>query len=63
MNIIENEWENILIKLTDEEKFLGYIKITNQCLFIYKINSEGRIKKDFSYMIPLYNINVEIKKK
>ena len=62
MNIIENEWENILIKLTDEEKFLGYIKITNQCLFIYKINSEGRIKKDFSYMIPLYNINVEIKK-
>ena len=62
MDIIENEWENILIKLTDEEKFLGYIKITNQCLFIYKINSEGEIKKDFSYMIPLYNINVEIKK-
>ena len=62
MNIIENEWENILIKLTDEEKFIGYMKIFNQCLFIYKINPEGRIQKDFNYMIPLYNINVEIKK-
>ena len=62
MNIIENEWENIRIKLTDEDKFTGYIKINHQCLFIYKIKPEDNNQNNFDYMIPLYNINVDIKK-
>ena len=62
MNVIENEWENISIKLTDEEKFNGYLRINNQCLFIYKIKPEDNIEQYFDYMIPLYNLNVDIRK-
>ena len=64
MNIIENEWENIWIKLSDENKFQGNIKIVNQCMFIYKIKKEDiNIEYFFDFMIPLYNINVDIRRK
>ena len=63
LNIIENEWENIWIKLSDENKFQGNIKIVNQCMFIYKIKTEDiNIEYFFDFMIPLYNINVDIRK-
>ena len=62
VSIIENEWENLLIKITDEDKFQGYIKIINQCLFICKVKPEENIEESFDYIIPLYNINVDIRK-
>ena len=62
INIVENKWDNIEIKLTDEEKFMANLKIYNQCLFIYKIQQEKNSKENFEYIIPLYNINVDIKK-
>ena len=62
VNIIENEFENILIKITDEDKFQGYIKIINQCLFISKIKPEENIEECFDFIIPLYNINIDIRK-
>ena len=62
VNIIENKWENIEIKLTDEDKFIGYLKIYNQCLFIYKNKPEKNMDENFEYIIPLYNINIDIKK-
>ena len=62
MNIVENDWDNISIKLTGEEKFNGYIKIINQCLFIYKKKPEDISEDNFDYIIPLYNINVELRK-
>ena len=60
--IIENEWDNITIKITDENVFQGYIKIINQCLFISKANPEENIEDCFDYIIPLYNINIDIRK-
>ena len=62
VSIIENEWENLLIKITDEDKFQGYIKIINQCLFICKVKPDENIEECFDYIIPLYNINVDIRK-
>ena len=44
INIVENKWDNIEIKLTDEEKFMANLKIYNQCLFIYKIQQEKNSK-------------------
>ena len=62
INIIENEWENILIKIKDEAQFQGYIKILDQCMFICKEKRDDNIEQYFDYIIPLYNINVDIKK-
>ena len=62
INIIENEWENILIKITDEDQFQGYIKILHQCMFICKEKTDDNIEQYFDFMIPLYNINVDIRK-
>ena len=60
--VIENEWEDIEIQLTDEEKFNGYIKISSQCLFINKKKPLINLEEDFDYVIPLYKINVDITK-
>ena len=59
--IIDNEWEDISITLTDEKKFNGYIKIKYHCLFISR-TKVNNIENDFDYIIPLYKINVDITK-
>ena len=60
--IIDNEWDDVNIKLTDEKSFNGYIKIIFQCLFISKIKPTINIEDDFDYVIPLYKINYDITK-
>ena len=62
INIIDNIWEDISIKLPDEEQFKGTIKIVHQCMFISRNKQENNIEELFDYVIPLYNINVNIKK-
>ena len=58
--IVDNEWDDIYIKLTDEKGFNGYLKIVYQCLFISRIKPTINIEDDFDYVMPLYNINVDI---
>ena len=60
--IVENEWDEMPIKLTDEKEFNGYIKIIYQCLFISRRKPFVNIEDDFDYVIPLYKINVDIKR-
>ena len=49
------DWNNITVKLNDKE-VRGYIKITEQCLFIYKhMTATNYIK-----VMPLYGINYDI---
>ena len=60
--VVDNEWENISIQLTEEKKFTGYIKISSQCLFINKIKPLINIEEDFDFVVPLYKINMDITK-
>ena len=60
--MIENIWENLKIKITDEKEFNGYIKIIYQCLFINKNQLLSNIEEDFDFVIPLYKINMDITK-
>ena len=60
--VIDNEWENILIQLTEEKKFTGYIKIASQCLFINRSKPSINIEEDFDFVVPLYKINMDITK-
>ena len=60
--IIDNEWENVSIKLTDEKMCVGFIKIISQCLFINRQKPKSNIEDDFDYIIPLYKINFDITK-
>ena len=60
--IVENEWDDMPIKLTDEKQFKGYFKIIYQCLFISRRKPFVNIENDFDYVIPLYKINVDIKR-
>ena len=60
--VIDNEWENISIQLTEEKKFNGYIKICSQCLFINKIKPLINIEEEFDFVVPLYKINMDITK-
>ena len=57
--IIENEWEDVAIQLTNEKQFNGFIKIVSQCLFINR-RKPFRIEEEFDFVIPLYKINVDI---
>ena len=60
--VVDNEWENVSIQLTEEKKFTGYIKISSQCLFINKIKPLINIEEDFDFVVPLYKINMDITK-
>ena len=55
-NVIEIEWKNIFIQISEDSSFVGNIKIIAQCLFIYKNNDK------YDYVIPLYGINFQIEK-
>ena len=50
------DWNNISIKMGKHKEFKGYIKITEQCLFIYKHMSAANYIK----VMPLYGCNYDI---
>ena len=50
------DWNDILIRINKEATFKGYIKINEQCLFIYRSISVS----NFLMVVPLYKINFDI---
>lgn len=50
------DWNDILIRINKEQTFKGYIKIYEQCLFIYRSITVS----SYLMVIPLYKINFDI---
>lgn len=53
---MRSEWNDVWIRMNKEPSMKGFIKINEQCLFVY----ESKSVQNFLAVIPLYKINFEI---